>query len=299
MTTARVRVVSHNAIPEERCREQVVNVTRVFIAHGGSDQFRNLTVAVFAGEVVFVAPERRGECLVLESLRQLQPASIFCVDVQVDEHLVHAAMLGVEHLLHLQIIKRCDDLLGPHRKSRFDFQRERISGVAVCIAQTGERFVQCVPRRPETVEIEAARHDLAFRQTCERFTQPFQRADVPVAVLPLHLVEFAHDIVSALFEARVTRRPEHQRYRGEMMARDVSREIATAAIPATVRFRFRFEPGAQSIKREHAIGIERQQIRCGDLLRMLQRTTGQSHFVERNGPRTQMRFGPFAIDVRR
>ena len=67
-----------------------------------------------------------------------------------------------------------------------------------------------------------------------------------------------------------------------MMTGDVPGKIASATIPPFVWRGFWSESCALPIERQHAIRFERQQIRRRQLLRMFERTTGQSHAGERN-----------------
>jgi hypothetical protein len=57
----------------------------------------------------------------------------------------------------------------------------------------------------------------------------------------------------------------------------VSGEVSSVAIPAAVRLRLRHETRALPVEREHAIGLELQQVLRVQLLRALQRTAGQAH----------------------
>ena len=47
--------------------------------------------------------ERVGERVMLESVREPEPALVARVGIQVREHFVHPAVLRVEHLLHLHV----------------------------------------------------------------------------------------------------------------------------------------------------------------------------------------------------
>ena len=108
-----VAVVLRDAIPEERRGHEVARVADVCITSRRADELRDLTVAVFAPEVVLMALERVGELVMLEAIRQIEPAVVAGVDVQVGEHLVHAAVLGVEHFRDLRIIERCEHAAPP------------------------------------------------------------------------------------------------------------------------------------------------------------------------------------------
>jgi hypothetical protein len=77
----------------------------------------------------------------------------------------------------------------------------------------------------------------------------------------------------------------HQADGGEVMAGDVSGELTAVRIPAGIAFRLLRQAGALPVERQHAIGIERQQVGRVEILRFLERTAGQSNRGERQGPR--------------
>ena len=141
VATARIRVMADHAIPEERRGDDIVHVAGRVIAYRRTDQFRDLTVAVFAREIVLVALERCGEGVMLEAMREGEPARITCVDVEIVEDFIHAAMLGVEHQLHLRLAERRQHAFRPGGVARFDGERSCVPRVAPGIAQTGVRLV--------------------------------------------------------------------------------------------------------------------------------------------------------------
>ena len=120
-------------------------------------------------QIVLVSLERHRECLMLKALRKRKPAHTAGVGVEIGENLVHTAVLCVQHFLHLRFIERRQHTLSPLGKCGFHFQRLRIAGMTIRIAQTRIRLVQRVPRRPESVQIETAGLDLASGHSRERF----------------------------------------------------------------------------------------------------------------------------------
>ena len=104
----------------------------------------------------------------------------------------------------LSIFCTCASLSGASTPSAhaayfdLDVERRLVARVAIRVAQAGERLVQRVPRRPQAVEVEAARLDLAPRDGGERLAAVLERAQVAVAVLVLHFLQLAHEIVGAL-----------------------------------------------------------------------------------------------------
>ena len=119
VAAAGVAVVLHHAVPEERRRHQVAGVARVAVALRRADELGDLAVAVLAVEVVLPALERIGERVVLEPERQREPPLVAGVGVEVGQHFVHAAVLGVEHLCDLRIGERRQDPLGPAGELQF------------------------------------------------------------------------------------------------------------------------------------------------------------------------------------
>ena len=112
----------------------------------------------------------------LEPIRQVEPPLVAGVDVEIGEHLVHAAVLRVEHLLNLRVGERREHALGPRGELRLDGERGLVAGVAIRVAQPGVRLVQRVPRRPEAVEVERGRTNLALRDLRERLAPVLERA---------------------------------------------------------------------------------------------------------------------------
>ena len=154
VTAGREGVVTDDAIPEERRGGSIVAIAGVGVTHGRSQELRHLGVAVQTGEPILAAGERVDDRAVVELVRERQPAPIARIGVEVGEHLVHAAELGVEHLLKLRAVETRENPPGPSRELDLDVERRAVVGIAVCIAQPGKGLVQRVPRRPEAVQIE-------------------------------------------------------------------------------------------------------------------------------------------------
>ena len=95
---------------------------------------------------IVAAHERVEDGAMVELVRQRQPPSVAGVGVQVREHFVHAAELGVEHLLELGIAQARQNALGPLREPDFHVERGAVACVSKRVAQPGVRLVQGVPR---------------------------------------------------------------------------------------------------------------------------------------------------------
>ena len=250
------RVVIDDAIPERGGGGLVGTIAGVGIARGRADGLGHLRVAVQAAERILPALQRVHDGLVLELVGEVEPTPVAGVGVQVGHHLVHAAELGGEHLLNGRVIHRIEIRRGPSRELDLDLERRLVAGVAIRVAQARERLVQRVPRRPQAVEIEVRRPDVAVRHLRERRLHALQRPGKPVAMRVLHQLQLAHDVVGALLEANIAGGGEHQADRGEIVSRNVARELAAIGIPTRVALGFGREPRRRAVKRQHAVGLE-------------------------------------------
>src|SRR5207302_5360358 len=93
-------------------------------------EFRDLSIAVQAGEAVLVAFERIEHRVVLEAAREREPALIAGIGIEVRQDFVHAAKLGVEHFLKLRIVEFGEDAFGPGGKLDFESEGGLIAGKA-------------------------------------------------------------------------------------------------------------------------------------------------------------------------
>src|SRR5262249_30858288 len=131
MTAGGVAVMLRYAIPEEGRGREVAWVFRIRVPRRGPDQFGDLAVAVLSGKNVLVALERVGELVMLEAIREIEPPLVARVDVEVGQHLVHAAVLGVEHFGNLHVAERLEHAFGPRGELRLDVERRLVPSVAI------------------------------------------------------------------------------------------------------------------------------------------------------------------------
>ena len=122
-----------------------------------------------AGQTILAARERIDDRVVLELVRQRQPAPVAGVGVEIGQHLVHAAELGVRASAGSARRSSGASMLSAHAANfDLDVERRAVAGVAVRVAQAGEGLVQRVPRRPQAVQVEAAERMLPLRHLGER-----------------------------------------------------------------------------------------------------------------------------------
>src|SRR5947207_1748036 len=230
-----------------------------------------------------MARQSVGKGVMLEAARKRQPSRVTGIDVQVGKHLVHAAVLGVEHLGNLFRAERCEDAARPLGEARLDLERRAIAGVPMSVAQTGERFVQGVPGGPEPIEIERRRANLAARERRERLAPSLECAQIAIALLALHRGELANEVVCALLEAGIASGGIHRAHRREIVPGDVTGEIAPRTIPPAVGPTLWGKTGARAIKSQHPIGLELEQILDVGQLRALKGAAGEPHLVQWDG----------------
>src|SRR5205823_13791338 len=169
------------------------------------------------------------------------------------------------------------------RELDLDGERCAVPRVAVRVPETRVHLVQGVPGRPFPVQVEGGGADFAAGEGRERLPSSLQGAEVAVAVSALHGRELLDDVRRALFEPGVTRGRPHQAHGREVMTSDVPGEIAPAAVPPAVRLCFRREAGALPVIRQHAVGLEREQVLPIELLRVLERPARQADRAQGEG----------------
>ena len=147
-------MVLDNAVPEEARGHQVGRVAGQGEAVRRADELGHRGVPVLAGEVVLMVLERLDEGAMLELVREVQPALVTSVGVEVDHDLVHAAELGVHHVLELSVGQPGEDALGPLREGDLHVQRRTVAGEPVGVPQAGVGLVERVPGRPFAVQVE-------------------------------------------------------------------------------------------------------------------------------------------------
>ncbi len=274
-----------DAIPEERCRDHVRRIGDVAVARRRAHELRDLTIAMLARQVVLVPLERVGEGAMLEFVRQIEPAPVARIGIELGEHLVHAAVLRVEHMLNLLVVERLQHALRPSGEFDFGGERGPVARVAIRVAQPGKGLVQRVPRGPHAVQIERRRADFAARQLPERLAAVRQRAQIAVGILVLNDLQFTNDVVGARLEARIARRRVHQADGRQMMPCDVPREVAAVAVPARIWLRLFRQPGANPVIGQHPVRLEVEQIFRVEFLRALERAAEHANVLQRHRPR--------------
>ena len=114
VSAGREGVVADDAIPEECRGRPVVTIAGVRRSGPPTRELRHLRVAVQAVQTILAVRQRVEHRPVIELVREREPAAIAGIRVQIRQHLVHPAELGVEHLLQLRVAERRRAHLSAH-----------------------------------------------------------------------------------------------------------------------------------------------------------------------------------------
>jgi len=90
---------------EKRRGKKVGWFLRICVPRGRADELGDLRVCVLAVQHVLMSLQRPDEQRLLKVIRQIQPALVTGVGVEVCQHFVHSTELGIEHVLYLSLIQ--------------------------------------------------------------------------------------------------------------------------------------------------------------------------------------------------
>ena len=161
VTAGRKAVMLHDAVPEEPRGRAVGLVARHEITSQRAQELGHLGIAVLAGEDVLTPCQRIEDRAVLKTVGEDQPSPVARIGVEIGQDLVHPAELGPQHFLDLCVVELGEDSLGPAGELDFQFQGGTVARMAVGVTQPGVDLVEHIPGRPEAVQVEPARADVA------------------------------------------------------------------------------------------------------------------------------------------
>ena len=197
----RKRVVADHRVPEKFPRFAIRRIAGIDVAHEFAQHLRDIRVAVFAGENVLVVGQRVDDGVVVEPLRELQPARIARVGIEVGQGFIEAAKLRAEHALELRVVEPAHNAFHPSGKFHRSVERRAVARLAVRIAQARKKFMLHIPRRPHAVEVKRActngslgnllKTDFAIHRVRTGAAPrriAHQRADVAIALFVLHFL---------------------------------------------------------------------------------------------------------------
>ena len=99
-------------------------------------------------QLIAARRERIEEALLGEAVAGLRPPVVVGKGGKVIQHLLHAAVLGIENLLHVRGGFRSAPLVGPARHAFENLESLLVAGELVHIQHAGHDLVDGVERRP-------------------------------------------------------------------------------------------------------------------------------------------------------
>lgn len=273
--------------PEELRRGAIILAAGELVQALKADHLRDLRVGVQAVEHVAPLDHGRKQREMRELRREIEVALLARDRVQVREHLVHTAVLAIEHLLHLLAGQRGDEIVRVSGEPPQRFQRGIARCMPVRIAQPGEDLVHRVPGH--AMELAPLHAVLELARAVRK------RADQAAFRRVLAGAQLGHDVVDALLEHGLAGRGEHQRAGGQVMAERVTVAAdlhpGLLRLPAAVDGRLGRKAGVRPKVVQHAVGLELQQIAFVALLGRQEGAGQQAHVGERKGlnPRRPVR----------
>ena len=262
----------YDRVPEERGDGPPRLIAGQLVLPGGAEDLGKLRVGVQPGELVLAPRERIEHGVVVEPLRELQVLLLAGHGGQLGQHVVHAAVLVAEHLLHLLVAELVGPRLDPVARLLQDLQRLLVAAQHVHVQQAGVDLVQRVPGRPDLLaRLDAVDELLGIR------------AQVAAGELGLAPGQPGHDGVGPLLEPLVAGAGEHHGAGGQVMAEAVSAHLALGLLPSTQRLGLRRQPGVETEGVQQPVGLQRQQVLAVQLHGVLKRPVQQPHLVQLEG----------------
>src|SRR5208282_2012816 len=154
---------------------------------------RDLRVGVQTGEAVLLVHERAKNGLMAKPARKLEILLIAGDCIEVRQDFIHAAVLGVEHLLHLLVRETSNDAVTPIPQPE-----QYLAGLLIArdqpgVTKSGKSLVEIIPRHPFTSE----GFDAAAGHLCPEGAAARDTADVPVAGSLLAALQFGNHVIES------------------------------------------------------------------------------------------------------
>ena len=258
----RVRAVEGDALPERLRDCAIARLPGHLAVTGGADRLRDLGVRVQAVERVLAASEGVEDRPVVEEAGEAQVLRVARRHVQLRQHVLHPAELGLQHLLPLRVRQGFRPEAHPRGHALHRLERRRVARRTVDVEESGHDLVERVVGGP---------HALAGLDPVEELLRESgQVAPVhpPRGQGLLHLPQLGHDREGAGLEPLVAGRLVHQGAGGEVVAEAVAAQLHLRRLPAAVGLRRRRQAGVQAERVQEPIGVEAQQVGEVPLLRV-------------------------------
>ena len=138
------RALAGHDVPEILACRVVCLVAAQFGNALESHHLRHLSVGVHVVEAVLPLRHRREQTAVRESFCHVKILLFLGDGIGIGQHLVHAAMLVAQHLLHLSIAETCREVDGPVAETEEQPAGLFVAAVEPCVAQSRVHLMKIV-----------------------------------------------------------------------------------------------------------------------------------------------------------
>ncbi len=136
--------------PPEVLPDRAVAVREPFLPHPyRADHLRDLGVGVQSGEPVLALRQRVEHPGVDEAFGDVEPAGVSGERVQIGQHVVHPAELGLQHPLHVLVAQPARARVDPLAHPQHHVEGLVVPGQPVLVDQPRHDLVQGVVGRPD------------------------------------------------------------------------------------------------------------------------------------------------------
>ena len=243
---------------------------------------RDLRIGVQTGEAVLLIHERVKNGFMAKPARKLEILLIAGDCIEVRQDFIHAAVLSIEHLLHLLIRKTCDDAVTPVSQLEHHLAGLLIARDQPGVAQSGKSLVEVIPGHPFASE----GFDVATRHLRPKCAAARDTANVTVAGSLLAALQFGNHVIepaTQLALPRIRSGGAHEGQRGEIMTGRVP--VEASAFPIAVSGLMLRQAGFAEERRQQAVWIEVEQVNAVSRYPLRERTVQQTDGGQREQPR--------------
>ena len=166
-----------------------------------SHNLRHLSIGMFVVQIVLAFSHAVKKPMMRESFCRIKIFKVACHGTCIGINFVHSSEFGVEHSLHLFIAQWSNYCKSPIAQIEKHLLGIFIASVHPCIAQSGIRLVQIIPRHPEF----RYDTDVTFLHFTPNLCTVRHSAYISIAVFLLTALQLAHHIIHTALALNVAR----------------------------------------------------------------------------------------------
>src|SRR5450432_1386585 len=249
-TTGAIGAFAGHFIPKVVGDIPVALVPGHFIETSGRDYLRCVRIHMQAFELIATGREGIEETLLIETPREAEILLLPGHRIQIGKHLAHAAILHLQHALHLLFAERVSPVTYPTRHPFNCVKRLLVARKRVHVEMTGHDLV---------IGVEGGPNVHAVAQTVEPFDR--ERAEIAILVLSLTSGQLRHHEIAVALQFFVIGTGEGECARRKVLPTGkMTAQFAIRLLPLAKRFCGGGETGRQPESMEQPVRRQRFQI---------------------------------------